>query len=380
MTINPARYAVDAPIDNSLLTDIISAEVILAGQESGASNACDVPPVPNGSFELDPNVTAQPTGWGFAPFTGGSGVTTYNDSSHGSFSYRVIHPGGAGNGGGTLTLMPNSVTYPVPLPCSISQAFTLRFDTKATLPGIRTKVILRWFDGSGTQIGTDITAKDINGSYPASWYTYSIDLVPVTAPSPARFFQVAFVLGDTSVDPGASTYVYLDHVVLIPRVPFKNHAVMAVGTSTWTVPAGVTLIKTLLVGGGGGGGVGSGFHGAPAAGGGGGYVEGYVVVTPGQALAYTCGSGGTGANNGVNTSIGMGSDQMTAEGGAGVLSQAGGAFSGNYAFALQGEDGHYSLNTGGRCGVGYYGNYGRGGPGTNGGDTTGGNGLLVIFY
>ena len=173
--ISAPRYAAGAPVDNPLFTDIIAQLGVLTGQESGAANACDVPPIPNGSFEIDSNGTVNPNNWGFSPFTGGAGIVTNNDSSHGRYSYRVTHPGGAGNGGGTLTLMP-SPAYTVTLPCSIGQAFTLMFDTKATLPGIRTKVILRWFDGSMAQIGTDITAKDINGTYPSTWYTH----IPLT--------------------------------------------------------------------------------------------------------------------------------------------------------------------------------------------------------
>ena len=361
--INAARYAAGAPVDNPLFTDIIAQLGVLTGQESGAANACDAPPIPNGSFEIDPDTTVQPTGWTFEPATGGSGQVTKNDSSHGQKSYRVIDPGGAGNGGGTLSL----TGY---LPCGISQSFTLLFDTKATLPGIRVKVLLRWFDGTKAKIGTDITAMDINGTYPSTWTTRSVALAPVTAPSPARFFQIVFVLGDTSVDPGASAYIYLDNVVLLPHRLFTGYSVFT-SSGHWTVPVGVTIVKFRMVGGGGGGG--GNYKTTP--GGGGGYVEGFTTVTPGAVLAYSVGAGGYKSDGG-STTFGGVSALGGQEGGYGGK---GGQGSGPYSLILGGMDGGDSLQNGGQCGMGYYGNVGRGGPAT----TTwshGIQGILIIEY
>jgi hypothetical protein len=62
-------------------------------------------------------------------------------------------------------------------------------------------------------------------------------------------------------------------------------------TCDWTVPAGVTSIRYLIVGGGGSGGSGRG-----GGGGAGGVVRGNVAVTSNQALEIKVGSGGTGNN------------------------------------------------------------------------------------
>ncbi|MGA1656275.1 MAG: glycine-rich domain-containing protein, partial [Ilumatobacteraceae bacterium] len=66
-----------------------------------------------------------------------------------------------------------------------------------------------------------------------------------------------------------------------------------VGSSTWTVPQGVTSVEYLVVAGGGGGGahVGGG-------GGGGGVRTGTLVVTPGASLNVVVGVGGTGSSGG----------------------------------------------------------------------------------
>ena len=361
--INAARYAAGAPVDNPLFTDIIAQLGVLTGQESGAANACDAPPIPNGSFEIDPDTTVQPTRWTFAPATGGSGQVTTNDSSHGQKSYRVIHPGGAGNGGGTLTL----TDY---LPCGISQSFTLLFDTKATLPDIETKVLLRWLDGTKAKIGEDITMLDINGTYPSTWTTRSVALTPVTAPSPARFFRIAFVLGDTSVDPGASTYIYLDNVVLLPQRLFTRYAVFTT-TGTWTVPVGVNFVKFRMVGGGGGG----GGNGNRTPGGGGGYVEGFTSVTPGAVLAYTVGAGGYKSDGGASAFGGV----MALGGQEGGYGAAGGNGYGPSSLVLSGMSGLQSLQLGGQCGMGFFGGFGRGGVYT---DTWshGIPGIVIIEY
>ena len=95
-----------------------------------------------------------------------------------------------------------------------------------------------------------------------------------------------------------------------------------VGSSSWTVPAGVTQIEVLVVGGGGGGGNTEGNSGAQAGGGGAGgviYVSNYAV-TPAASISYTVGGGGAQqatsgqwGNNGSNSVFG----NLTAIGGGG---------------------------------------------------------------
>lgn len=98
-------------------------------------------------------------------------------------------------------------------------------------------------------------------------------------------------------------------------------------SGTFTVPAGVSLVKVTVVGGGGGGGAGTtvtvgegdtvnysgGF------GGGGGISVGYVSVTPGGTVSVTVGGGGTGSNSGSGSGGGTSSfgSALSATGGAG---------------------------------------------------------------
>lgn len=91
------------------------------------------------------------------------------------------------------------------------------------------------------------------------------------------------------------------------------------GTSTFTVPDGVTRIRARVVGGGGGAG-GSGAGRTGGGGAGGGYAESWIAVTPGQVLTIIVGSlgsgglvSGAGGNGGTSSVSGF----LSASGGLG---------------------------------------------------------------
>lgn len=96
------------------------------------------------------------------------------------------------------------------------------------------------------------------------------------------------------------------------------------GVFTFTVPAGITRIKTSFVAAGGGsGGVASGN--APGGGGGGGGVVAYIPVTAGLVLTVTLGAGaGTGVNGGDTTITGTGVSLSASGGITGTTNYRGG--------------------------------------------------------
>lgn len=161
-----------------------------------------------------------------------------------------------------------------------------------------------------------------------------------------------------------------------------------VGACQWTVPAGVTSVRALLVAGGGGGGSDNG-----GGGGGGGVIdEPAVSVTPGTSMNVVIGQGGNGAVNNLSTASNGGNSQfggLTARGGGGGGSidntpgadggSAGGRAANRYGNAesatltsspLQGFDGG-AKNSGGFGGGG---GGGAGGAGLPGGSNIGGDG------
>jgi hypothetical protein len=107
----------------------------------------------------------------------------------------------------------------------------------------------------------------------------------------------------------------------------------AAGTTTWTVPDGVTQLVLELWGAGGGGGRvaaadGNGNFFKGAGGAGGSYLKALVAVTPGQVLSLGVGAGGTGAGQTGNTSSDSGtsggSTTVSIAGGGGWTAAAGG--------------------------------------------------------
>jgi hypothetical protein len=86
--------------------------------------------------------------------------------------------------------------------------------------------------------------------------------------------------------------------------PGFSRQTIITSSGTWTVPAGVSLLRVRVVAGGGGGGGGSTTYGG-GGGGAGGYAEAIVSVTPGAVYTATVGAGGapgaptvTGGNGG----------------------------------------------------------------------------------
>ena len=95
-------------------------------------------------------------------------------------------------------------------------------------------------------------------------------------------------------------------------------------SGTWTVPAGVTIIRGRIWAGGGGGGGAANTTYTGTGGGGGEYVEQSATVTPGQVLTITVGGGGAGgAAAGAGTAAGNGGNGGASSIGA-IMSAAGG--------------------------------------------------------
>jgi hypothetical protein len=185
----------------------------------------------------------------------------------------------------------------------------------------------------------------------------------------------------------------------------KEQLFVTTGNSTFTVPAGITALRVLVVAGGGGGGTNMG-----GGGGGGGVIYDtttYANVTPGQQIAVTVGAGGAGAPQGNNTQThptgrgsnggnsvfgtliaigggGGGSSPVSVGVSAGLAGGSGGGASGyNNGTATSGGAGTSGQGyAGGNMGVAYYsgGGGGAGAVGVSGSAgviPTGGAGRLI---
>jgi hypothetical protein len=90
---------------------------------------------------------------------------------------------------------------------------------------------------------------------------------------------------------------------VVPSITPTRKALTLTSGTSWTVPAGVTFVNVTL--GGGGGGVQTGVNTLAADGRGGQIVSSTLATTPGAAITYAIGAGGTaGANTGAQGGTG----------------------------------------------------------------------------
>jgi hypothetical protein len=153
------------------------------------------------------------------------------------------------------------------------------------------------------------------------------------------------------------------------------------GTTSWTVPTGVTSVSAVVVGGGGGGGGHSTVNVAGSGGGGGGGLRwiNTLAVTPGETITVVVGAGGTGS---ATTTGGTGGTSSLARGASTLINAtggAGGAYTGGTTTAAAGGagstiGGNIGGGNGGAGGVGVTGNDGGGGGGAGGYSGNGGAG------
>ncbi|WP_291516006.1 hypothetical protein [Bdellovibrio sp. ArHS] len=137
------------------------------------------------------------------------------------------------------------------------------------------------------------------------------------------------------------------------------------GSTTFTIPAGVTRIRVSVLGAGGNGASGV-WAGGGAGGGGGGYAHGVFSVTPGAQYTVTVGAGGAGGAGGTSSFGSL----ISATGGQSGINTTGGAGGTGTGGSVQ--------RSGGSGGNGYTGNtsYSGGGGGSGGGfNGNGANGL-----
>ena len=164
---------------------------------------------------------------------------------------------------------------------------------------------------------------------------------------------------------------------------FKNMITfIAVGTSSWTVPPGVTRIWVEAWGGGGG-------ASGNGSGGGGGYSTAIFTVTPGGSVSYTVGGGGNGGAPGTaggTSSVSFGSFYVNAFGGnpdnsaVTFFVATGGTFNGTGNYGCVGEAGSQNRFEGYLLNSTTYRENQTGGKGGDGGNSknTGGKGTYKL--
>lgn len=174
-----------------------------------------------------------------------------------------------------------------------------------------------------------------------------------------------------ALNPANGQIMDVQNNVWTPRGPFFTNVQEFDSTGSFTVPAGVYLVRVRAWGGGGGGAGSTTAAGGPG-GGGGGYAEQFFAVAPNDTLDITIGTGGAGgaaATNGspgTNTTVEHTSDTQTLTANGGIGGDGSGGAGGGYTLAGGGTGGG---------GFGFYGSPGNASSTTaSGSNTSGGAG------
>jgi PKD repeat protein len=183
--------------------------------------------------------------------------------------------------------------------------------------------------------------------------------------SPLHTYATAgtYTVNLTVTGPGGSDVELKTNYITVYNVTSYT----TVGTTSWTVPAGVTSVEYLVVAGGGGGAGSRTFanKGGSGGGGAGGLITGILAVTPGASLTVTVGAGGAGGAAGINNGINGGNSVFST-----ITSTGGG-------YGAVGNNVATSGGTGGSGGGGYLG--GAGGAGISGQGYAGGSSLASPY-
>jgi len=189
--LTAAETAQDAFITAELMDKIKDNFAFLYGEYS------EITALINGSFETDADADGVPDNWTKSLYPGGSGAFETASPAHGAKSWKFIHPGGAGNGGGYLTS-----DY---VGCSELITYFVSFILWASAAGMKNIVRISYYTAAKVAVSsTDIYSSTAN---PTSETAYNLQFTP---PATARFFKILLIGGYTDTDVAGS--VYFDNI------------------------------------------------------------------------------------------------------------------------------------------------------------------------
>ncbi|MEK6742239.1 MAG: hypothetical protein AABZ15_01440 [Nitrospirota bacterium] len=159
--------------------------------------------ISNGSFEISTDGIT-PDSCVISLYPGGSSGLVTDVPMHGTRGYEFIHPGGAGNGGGTLTF-----DY-FPVDELVTQAIQGMYYASAA--GMKLEVILLWYDKAKVALGgTPSTSLYSSTANPTS---ATKTVWQFTPPATARFMRLKLVGGNSDTDVAGTAY--FDGFALVP--------------------------------------------------------------------------------------------------------------------------------------------------------------------
>lgn len=365
------------PTKRSLINLIIDWIVYLNTLFNSSSSSQLV----NGSFEKYTGSNNVPDGWDFTPYSGGSGAIDATTEGDGLNSFKIVVPGGGGNGGGYIQ------NHDL-IPWSNLNAFYLKWFYKVSLATITNIVEVLWYDASGSFISSS-TVWTASSGQSTSWAQNYGFVVSGSIPSNARFLRVRMTGGSVGSLAGN---VWYDNVKIFMPKTYGQYSLFdaSTGAFTWTAPEDCIGVISEQVSGGGGG------SGASGGGGGGGYNKIYHPVIPGTTYTGHVGAGGAGAVgaasdgassdfNGVGPAGGKGAPGGAGQGAGGIaVVKSLVAYPGPLIMAsvngAAGVAGVGGAATGINGYVPFLSTRGQGGSDTGASGSNGGQGSVILYY
>ena len=155
--------------------------------------------ITNGSFEIDSDANGIPDGWTVSYYPGGYGGIQATGMD-GGYMWAFIHPGGAGNGGGSITSDYLNVSALV--------GGKVAFLHYASAAGMKNIVQILFYTGAKAYISTSVVySSTSNPTSPTRFFSS-----PFVPPSTARYLKVQLIGGFT--DTAVAGWAYFDDVIL----------------------------------------------------------------------------------------------------------------------------------------------------------------------
>lgn len=146
----------------------------------------------NGSFEVE-GATGIPANWERTLFAGGAGAFETANPMHGEQGYKFTHPGGGGNGGGSL----ESEYFAI----GEIRNLILAWMHYVSAAGMHETVEVKYYTATQVFISTQ-TIYD-STSNPTTATNYQL---PLVIPATARFIKVKVIGGDDNVDVAGDSF------------------------------------------------------------------------------------------------------------------------------------------------------------------------------
>lgn len=148
----------------------------------------------NGSFEVeDDAISGVPANWDRTLFPGGAGAFDTVVPMHGAQGYKFTHPGGGGNGGGSL----QSDFFAI----GEIRALLLEWLHYVSAAGMHETVEVAYFTGAQVSVSTQ-TIYDSTSNPTSPTHR----LLPLVIPATARFLKVKVIGGDDDVDVAGDSF------------------------------------------------------------------------------------------------------------------------------------------------------------------------------